>query len=292
MPLWKLLIAFSLIAWYCPVFTFQRNKYFKYFLVNSLVDPTLVGLWYFFHISCSDSTPIVIFIESLTFPLLDLKTKSISVVALLLIILNLGFNHYVEMIMCELVLALMAFSLIEELVLEFKKELSVTIFHVLLLTYFIRNSIFIYFFYTNQFFLMLHYPIFLIIIVIIPIFLTYFGPSKKIKLTFVKRDAILNSQEVETGCNLHVVSLQPSKIQKELTDAELRVLAFWGKGYTRHEIAEKLFVGVRTVDFHTANIKYKLNISSTTRLALFAKENNLNIPQNNDASKSASMKNR
>lgn len=47
-----------------------------------------------------------------------------------------------------------------------------------------------------------------------------------------------------------------------LTPAEHRVARLAAKGFTNREIAQKLFVGGRAVEFHLGNVYGKLGISS------------------------------
>jgi DNA-binding NarL/FixJ family response regulator len=53
---------------------------------------------------------------------------------------------------------------------------------------------------------------------------------------------------------------------KQLTDRELQVFEFIGKGIPTREIAVKLHLSVKTIDAHRENIKRKLQIDSATEL--------------------------
>ena len=55
-----------------------------------------------------------------------------------------------------------------------------------------------------------------------------------------------------------------------LTDREVEVLRLVAQGLTNQEIAEKLFVGERTVSKHMSNILDKLHLSNRTQAALYA----------------------
>lgn len=55
-----------------------------------------------------------------------------------------------------------------------------------------------------------------------------------------------------------------------LTDREMDVLSLLAKGMTNKEIAQRLFLSVRTVEAHLQNIYGKLNVSSRTEAALWA----------------------
>src|SRR4029077_7992862 len=55
-----------------------------------------------------------------------------------------------------------------------------------------------------------------------------------------------------------------------LTDRELEVLDLIGRGHTTREIADRLQLGVATVDTYRARIKEKMNFRNATELQHFA----------------------
>ncbi len=57
----------------------------------------------------------------------------------------------------------------------------------------------------------------------------------------------------------------------KLTNRERDVLREQVLGYTSHEIADRLFISVRTAETHRRNIKQKLNVSSGFELAEYAR---------------------
>ncbi|MEM6965076.1 MAG: response regulator transcription factor [Bacteroidota bacterium] len=73
-----------------------------------------------------------------------------------------------------------------------------------------------------------------------------------------------------------VQALTQSKKQKEkrtgipLTKRELEVLQLIAEEYTNPEIAEKLFISIRTVDTHRRNLIEKLNVKNTAGLVKYA----------------------
>src|SRR4030042_1208651 len=62
---------------------------------------------------------------------------------------------------------------------------------------------------------------------------------------------------------------------KNLSSRETEVLKMWGKSYSNKEIAEKLFISVRTVESHKNHIMQKLNLKTIVDLVRFAIKNNL-----------------
>ncbi|MBI9033840.1 MAG: response regulator transcription factor [Bacteroidales bacterium] len=60
-----------------------------------------------------------------------------------------------------------------------------------------------------------------------------------------------------------------------LSDREKEVIRLFGESYTNKEIAEKLFISVRTVESHKTNIMKKINLKTTVDLVKFAIKNNI-----------------
>lgn len=53
------------------------------------------------------------------------------------------------------------------------------------------------------------------------------------------------------------------------------VLKLFAESYTNQEIADKLFISIRTVESHKNNIMRKINLRTTVDLVKFAIRNNL-----------------
>ncbi|MAT44490.1 MAG: DNA-binding response regulator [Anaerolineaceae bacterium] len=64
-----------------------------------------------------------------------------------------------------------------------------------------------------------------------------------------------------------------------LTEREIEVLTYLGKGLTNQDIAENLFVSKATVHTHVSNILAKLNLTNRTQAALFAQREGLEPKQ-------------
>ena len=63
----------------------------------------------------------------------------------------------------------------------------------------------------------------------------------------------------------------------DLSKRELEVLKLIGDGYTSAEIANKLFIDIRTVDTHRTHIMHKLDLKSLSELIRFAVQFNLSL---------------
>lgn len=60
--------------------------------------------------------------------------------------------------------------------------------------------------------------------------------------------------------------------EKELTNKEIEIVTLISQGFTSKEIAEKIFISVRTVETHRHNILKKLNIPNAAQLSSWAKD--------------------
>ena len=62
---------------------------------------------------------------------------------------------------------------------------------------------------------------------------------------------------------------------KNLSSREIEIIQLWGNSYTNKEIADKLFISVRTVESHKNHIMQKLNLKTAVDLVKFAIKNNI-----------------
>ncbi len=62
---------------------------------------------------------------------------------------------------------------------------------------------------------------------------------------------------------------------KNLSSRELEIIKLWGNSNTNKEIADKLFISVRTVESHKNHIMQKLNLKTAVDLVKFAIKNNI-----------------
>ncbi|MBQ3689668.1 MAG: response regulator transcription factor [Bacteroidales bacterium] len=60
-----------------------------------------------------------------------------------------------------------------------------------------------------------------------------------------------------------------------LSSRQIEILRLWGDGLTNQEIADTLFISVRTVETHKNHIMQKLNLKSSVDLMKFAIRNNI-----------------
>lgn len=62
---------------------------------------------------------------------------------------------------------------------------------------------------------------------------------------------------------------------EELTEREMEVLRLLAQGRSNQEIAEQLFIGIKTVKFHVTNLLAKLGVDDRTNAAIYAYKHGL-----------------
>jgi two-component system response regulator NreC len=62
---------------------------------------------------------------------------------------------------------------------------------------------------------------------------------------------------------------------RNLSSREIEIMKMWGNSFTNKEIADRLFISVRTVETHKNHIMQKLNLKTSVDLVKFAIRNNI-----------------
>ncbi|MGD9556824.1 MAG: LuxR C-terminal-related transcriptional regulator [Mangrovibacterium sp.] len=80
--------------------------------------------------------------------------------------------------------------------------------------------------------------------------------------------------------NRYIASMQTEAIDQaaginSLSSRQIEILKMWSESYSNQEIADKLFISVRTVESHKNHIMQKLNLKSTVDMVKFAIKNNI-----------------
>ncbi len=68
---------------------------------------------------------------------------------------------------------------------------------------------------------------------------------------------------------------QPERMEDKLTIREIEILKHFASGLSNQEIADKLFISIRTVESHKNHIMQKLELKSTVDLIKIAIKNNI-----------------
>ncbi|MYL61389.1 hypothetical protein GLW20_28185 [Virgibacillus halodenitrificans] len=64
-------------------------------------------------------------------------------------------------------------------------------------------------------------------------------------------------------------------LHNQLTDRETEILLLIAQGKSNQEIADELFIAVKTVKVHVSNILGKLQVQDRTQAVIYAFNNNL-----------------
>ena len=75
---------------------------------------------------------------------------------------------------------------------------------------------------------------------------------------------------VEPSLGVRLVVGDQVAALETLSECECDVLCLLALGYTNQEIAQRLFISVRTVDTHRANVMRKLQLGTRAELVMFA----------------------
>lgn len=91
----------------------------------------------------------------------------------------------------------------------------------------------------------------------------------------VKGQSILESQVASKIMNRFRQPAQTHSPHEDLTEREMEVLKLIAKGMSNQEVADALFIGVKTVKFHVTNILAKLGVEDRTQAAIYAHKHGL-----------------
>jgi two-component system, NarL family, response regulator NreC len=79
----------------------------------------------------------------------------------------------------------------------------------------------------------------------------------------------------ELGARMAATPVGPVGPLAEMSEREIEVLRLIALGHTNNEIAEQLFLSVRTVETHRAHIQQKLGVSTRAELVRYALDHDL-----------------
>lgn len=81
--------------------------------------------------------------------------------------------------------------------------------------------------------------------------------------------------EVQRKILDHEDQVREAALHDELTQREYEVLLLVAKGYTNQEIADELFITLKTVKTHVSNILAKLEVNDRTQATIYAYQHGL-----------------
>ncbi|PYI50882.1 response regulator [Paenibacillus flagellatus] len=86
----------------------------------------------------------------------------------------------------------------------------------------------------------------------------------------VKGQSVLEQQVAAKMMNRFRQPKPAAEPHHELTDREMEVLRLIAAGKSNQEVADELFIGIKTVKFHVTNILAKLGVDDRTQAAIYA----------------------
>mgnify|MGYP001308339629 FL=1 len=86
----------------------------------------------------------------------------------------------------------------------------------------------------------------------------------------VRGQSVLESQVAAKMMNRFRQPKTESAPHDELTEREMEVLRLIAQGKSNQEVADELFIGIKTVKFHVTNILAKLGVEDRTQAAIYA----------------------
>ncbi|HEX7057048.1 MAG TPA: response regulator transcription factor [Bacilli bacterium] len=87
--------------------------------------------------------------------------------------------------------------------------------------------------------------------------------------------SILESQVASKLMNRFRRDKTQTNAHEDLTEREMEVLRLIAQGKSNQEVADELFIGVKTVKFHVTNILAKLGVEDRTQAAIYAHRHGL-----------------
>ncbi len=104
------------------------------------------------------------------------------------------------------------------------------------------------------------------------------GKNELLKaITKVMQDEKYISPEISNNLFTHLTdrNVIDTEIEKHLTPREIEIIHYIADGLTNHEIADKLFLSIVTVDTHRKNMLAKLHLKNTASLVKYAADHKL-----------------
>jgi len=86
----------------------------------------------------------------------------------------------------------------------------------------------------------------------------------------VKGQSVLEQQVAAKMMNRLRQPKQAAEPHHDLTEREMEVLRLIAAGKSNQEVADELFIGIKTVKFHVTNILAKLGVEDRTQAAIYA----------------------
>ncbi len=247
------LVLILLILNLIPLIRFRNSKYFYFFFLISLLDPVSFIITDILH----SNIPIryyIFFISMfyfIAFPLFEKKIMAILFVLMIFSFLTIQKYSIVPMITSTTVFLSMIIYIISDLHGQLNKEGSIEIFNLLLILSLSLNITRVFLVYEYRTYFTEYYNVITTIDIVLTLLIGIAGPTAR----FYFSKSFEQTNKLISGY--------------DLTRRELQVLKLLSKGLTSQEIAEKLYLSKKTIDYYRSNIKSKLSITKKSELVNF-----------------------
>lgn len=261
-----------------PIFIFLQNQ--SYFFVDSLTAFSCLILIYFF-----------------SFPRIERLNKMLFSIPLIVAILHTERNLLLQLMICEVMLVWMVYSIYEQMVRQYKNSEVIDLTFVnIFITHLVE--ILILFMYVEK--IAAHQQITFSLLMASALSLSIFSFFPH--LTRLQHSYQWNSEQTKDYAFVKCSSKEKDEISSknlpkqflddcELTEREEEVLDLISKGYTSKEISEKIYLSKKTIDHYRAAIKEKLGYRKRSELVEFVLSRTDSISPNiKYASKTSKLK--
>jgi DNA-binding CsgD family transcriptional regulator len=274
----SMIIFLSISFVYCIaciifVYRFYNNHFFYHFFILCTVNPIYFILSQIFDITYIEyiSLPTLLLIWS--FPLLEIYHKSLISVPIILLSLILNNEKLlITLLVLEISFTVIIIEYISFLHASIKKSRTINLSMIIFCLEWVLNAI-ITFLYLDRYELLLRYSYYLpVLYIIILTFLGIVGPRKIAHLPTssfkYNTKKIQNQNDIKTRL---FIPNQPKALH-DLNERETEILKLIGIGMTSKEIAERLFLSKKTIDYYRSNIHRKLGKFSRTEISKLFEE--------------------
>ena len=266
---WLVLIVLTFAAWIIPAYRFRKSRFFFFFLLNVLIDPSIAVLSRIFSIPTYNFFPFVTVVLFYSLPEKNNRIVLLTLISAIVLIQNFSDHSWLPLLIATINALFIINFFSAQIYAEYKKDFTVSLFLIFLLIDSLKNIIKIFLFYRFHNLFTELYDYILAFGFLIPLFISYFGIEKRFTLKRIYHK--------ESGSNISEKESAPEEISEahyphldELKKRELEILTVMSMGQKQNDIARNLYISRKTVYFHVRNIKDKLNIKSTEELYHFA----------------------
>jgi|GEM_PF-2948129 len=246
-----------------PVVRFSKSRYFHFFFLVCLIDPSgfilaailnsNISLRYYFLFAS------VMYLAA--FPLFDKKLKAAFLFVAAFSFLLVPKYTIVSVAISTTVFSVMIFYITEDLYKQYNSENRIELFNLFLIVSLQLNIIRIISAHEYRTFLDEYFNLITLIDIVVTLLIGILGPD-----TYF----LFNKGNSTTKKLNHLFVLSGIT---DLTEREIKVINLISQGFTSSEIADKLHLSKKTIDSYRSSINSKLNISEKSELILFYNTN-------------------